>query len=498
MTRPTLHSDRTVDPRRRSILRAATVVPFAVSGCAGDGPAASAAPAPTTTGAPAPTGSALPAAIQPVAGSSIPGAGANTSLTANVIKAGPTNYLSALRSLKPGDTLLLDPGTYDNPADVPGLPIFNLNGSPTQPIVISGPDSGPRPLFVGRSTHNTVRLSNASYVVLRNFDIDGRDLGGFGVATQGSAHHITIENLRIVGVGGNQQVVGISTTGWPTWNWTIRRNVIVGAGTGMYLGNSDGTSPFVAGLIEFNVIRDTIGYNLQIKHQQPRPAVAGMPTGRSTTVLRHNVFSKGANSSTGSMARPSVLIGHLPLSGPGTDDLYSVYGNFFWQNPSEGLFQGEGNVDLHANVFVTDTGNAIAIQPHNDVPKTIRVFANTVLARGAGIAVRGGDPAFTQVVAANAVFAGTPISGGDQSANLVDGYAAAGNYLMAVGTNLETFDAYPRAGAMRRPAFDAGAFASYPEHDRDFDGKTRDWTVRGAYGGDASAAAWRAGFAPKG
>ena len=83
-------------------------------------------------------------------------------------------------------------------------------------------------------------------------------------------------------MGGNQQVVGISTNGAPTWNWTIRGNTIIGAGTGMYLGNSDGANPFVAGVIERNVVRDTIGYNLQIKHQAPWPGISGCPRGRPT------------------------------------------------------------------------------------------------------------------------------------------------------------------------------------------------------------------------
>ena len=90
------------------------------------------------------------------------------------------------------------------------------------------------------------------------------------------AHHITLENLLIRGHGNNQQTVGISTK-CPAWNWVIRHNTIIGAGTGMYLGDSDGSAPFVAGVIEQNLIVDTIGYNLQIKHQRPRPDVAGMP-----------------------------------------------------------------------------------------------------------------------------------------------------------------------------------------------------------------------------
>ena len=43
---------------------------------------------------------------------------------------------------------------------------------------------------------------------------------------------------------------------------------------------------------EHNLIVDTLGYNLQIKHQLPRPALPGMPSEKSVTIIRHNVFSK--------------------------------------------------------------------------------------------------------------------------------------------------------------------------------------------------------------
>ena len=212
---------------------------------------------------------------------------------------------------------MLAAGTYDNPSDVPGLPVFNLNGTASAPITITGANDASQTVLLGRSTHNTIRISGSSYVIVKNLTVDGRDLGGDGVKAQGISHHITIENLIIRGVGANQQVVGISTNGATTWNWTIRGNTIIGAGTGMYLGNSDGTNPFIAGVIERNVVRDTIGYNVQIKHQIPWPNISGLPTGKTSTLVRHNVFTKGSNSSTGSLARPNLLIGDVPQAGPG-------------------------------------------------------------------------------------------------------------------------------------------------------------------------------------
>jgi hypothetical protein len=417
-----------------------------------------------------------------------------------VISATAADYLTKLAALNPGDTLLLAAGNYgvdangQDTAEPPGLPIFNLNGTASQPITITGPDTGPRPVMLGRSTHNTIRFDTASYVVVRNIDVDGRSLGEDAVKSQGVSHHITIEGLHIKGVDNNQQIVGISTKA-TVWNWVIRHNTIVGAGTGMYLGNSNGSCPFIAGTIENNLIYDTIGYNIEIKHQNPRPALAGMPTGRSSTIIRGNVFSKSAaTSSTDGLARPNLLVGHLPLSGSGATDLYEIYGNFFYQNPTEALFQAEGNVAFHDNVLVNDIGGAIHIQPHNDVPKLIRIFSNTVIARDDGISVSGGSTAYTQVVEGNVIFANAPIAVSGLSAsattNVTDNYAAASIYLNAPTAALGTFDAYPKTRTLRATALDTTGLPGFTDWNLDFNGMVRDWTVRGAYAGDGTNPGW--------
>jgi hypothetical protein len=345
--------------------------------------------------------------------------------------------------------------------------------------------------LLGRSTHNTVRFANSSYIVLKHLEIDGRDLGGDAVNAQAPAHHITLEDLLIRGVGGNQQIVGISTNGTTTWNWVIRRCEIIGAGTGFYLGNSDGNNPFIAGVIEHNFVRDTIGYNLQIKHQNPRPALGGLPVGKSSTIIRHNVFTKSANSSTGALARPNVLIGHLPPSGAGADDVYEIYGNFFYQNPTEALFQGEGNIAFHHNLMVNDSGSAVAVQPHNDVPKMIRIFNNTVVAAGTGIRIAGGAAAYVQAAIGNAVFAATPISAAVQRGNVVDSYASAGKYLNRPTGPLGLLDLFPKAGLLRGAAIDTSLLNTFVDWDRDFNGNAQGPSgLRGAYGGEGANPGW--------
>src|SRR5215471_5673428 len=302
----------------------------------------------------------------------------STSGEALVYRASPENYGPIISALRPGDTLVLSPGQY-----LDGLRVHDLVGKPQRPIMITGPQKGPPAVFVAREGRNTVSIVDSAYVVIRNLALEGRNLPVDAVKAEGQshwAHHVTLENLVIRGYGNNQQTVGISTK-CPAWNWVLRGNAIFGAGTGMYLGNSDGNAPFVAGLIERNVIVNTIGYNLQIKHQNPRPYLVGIPAGRSMTIIRNNVFAKTEGDSV-EEARPNVLVGHFPLSGPGADDDYAIYGNFFYQNPHEALFQGEGNIALYSNLFYNEYGDAIRIQPHNDVPRRIVVAYNTVIAGG--------------------------------------------------------------------------------------------------------------------
>jgi hypothetical protein len=152
----------------------------------------------------------------------------------------------------------------------------------------------------------------------------------------------------------------------------------------MYFGDSDGSDPFVGGLIEGNRVAATLGYNLQIKHQKSRPPEH---PARHDTIIRYNVFSK-VDAVAGPLARPNVLLGHVPLSGAGSEDRYLVYGNLFLHNPSEALLQAEGRLAVYDNVFINGGGDAIRIQPHNDVPRDMAIFSNTVLASGAGIQVR--------------------------------------------------------------------------------------------------------------
>jgi hypothetical protein len=401
----------------------------------------------------------------------------------------PANYLEHVKKLQPGDTLLLSQGVYRK-----GLPLYNLNGNSAKPITIIGPSlENHRAMFIGNDRWNTVRIKNSSYLEIYNLELNGNSSNGDAVSAEGigvCAHHITLDNLLIYGYDVDQGVVGISTSRCATWAWRIRNNIIKSVGTGMYLGNSPGNNPFIHGLIENNLIMDTIGYNIQIKHQLDRPLLPSKMSRSGKTVIRHNVFSKENRGSTGIRARPNLLVGHWPLEGPGSHDLYEIYGNFFYQNPDEYLFQGEGNIAFYNNLLVNQYGGAINIRYHNDKPRQVSIFHNTVVANDIGISVTGGDDDYVQSVTGNYVFAEEAIIAPVVANNVVDKYTNSifylKNPLQPIGDlDLMHKNKLPDSASKVSPLITANN-----QSNSDFEGALRDQLYSGAYAGFREQVNW--------
>lgn len=411
------------------------------------------------------------------------------------IQATPSNYKSLIAGLLPGDRLQLAAGTYTQ-----GLNLWNKNGQPNKCIVIEGPASGSPATFLGSSAWNIVSFKNSSYIAVRNLTLDGLNRPGNGVKAEAGAtyvHHILLERLNLKNFQDTVQNVGINTKA-PAWNWVVRYNTITSTGTGMYFGGSSGQFEFANSLIEHNLIYNTRGYNAEFKHQLSRRTSLGIPT-TATTIIRHNVFSKAANSLSGAEARPNLLVGHWPLSGAGSTDTYQIYGNLFHENPYESLFQGEGNVALHDNLFVNRVGPAaVRFQRHNNLPRRVEVFHNTIVAKGTGITIHNADPAYPQRVIGNAVFAATPLTGGQQSNNLTGTLASAGTYLnnptAPLGGGL---DLYPKPSKAVGTVIDTGFLYPFVDWNKDFNGLPRINTYRGAYSGDSANPGWNPALAIK-
>jgi len=149
-----------------------------------------------------------------------------TTVCGRDVPAGPDNYRTLLSKLKPGDTLILAPGKYTR-----GMRIRGMHGKPGKPITIQG--AGAKTVMVARKGSNTIDLTDASWIVIRNITFDGRNLHNIDAIKAGGdsskgVHHVTIEGNTIVNHGANQQTVAISTK-VPCWDWTIRGNTITAA-----------------------------------------------------------------------------------------------------------------------------------------------------------------------------------------------------------------------------------------------------------------------------
>ncbi|MGH7163415.1 MAG: hypothetical protein ACREID_08010, partial [Planctomycetota bacterium] len=412
------------------------------------------------------------------------------SASAETIEANPSNYQSLVSTLQPGDTMLLAPGDYPD-----GFNIRDVYGTADAWIVIQGPDSGPQPVFLGDPTvsRNTIEIRTGSYFALENLTIDGQNIDGvFGISAAGSdTHHVRIENCTIVGHGGHQQVVGISTK-VTTWGWIIRRNRILGAGTGLYLGNADGSLPFIGGLIEYNLVEDAEGYCMQIKHQNSRPDLPGMPSTPQRTIIRHNVFLK-TDRPSGDGDRPNLLVDGFPATGNGSQDHYEIYGNFFFHNPREALLQASGRVVIHDNVFVDCTYEGIFLVDHNTPLKTAHVYNNTFFAMNRAIHfVNTPDEAHS--VFGNLMFADSGVSGNftNASDNLFAAAANAGDYVQNPSLVLGEMDFHPLVGQCQGPPLDLSAFLAHLDFDLDFNGAPKLlFTFRGAYAGEGLNPGWQ-------
>lgn len=421
--------------------------------------------------------------------------GCGSLVPTRTIQATPANYRSLIAGLLPGDRLQLAAGTYTQ-----GLNLWDKNGEPNKCILVEGPTSGSPALFTNDPARNIVSFKNSSYLAVRYLSLDGGQTvysdGVRGEATATSTHHILIDGLNFKNFNAAYNISAVNTKS-PAWNWVVRNNTITSTGTGMYFGNSDGAGETTNFLVENNLVYDTLDYNIQFKHQLTRNTSIGMPSS-GTTIIRNNTLSKENGSLSGDFARPNLLVGHWPTSGAGSTDSYQIYGNLLWQNPYEGLFQGEGNFSFHDNLLVNRSSDGAYSQPHNDVPKRIDFYNNTIVAAAAGISITGADPAYPQRVFGNAVFAGTPLTGGQQSDNVTGSYSAASTYLnnpmAALGAGL---DLYPKTGQLQGTAIDYSAVSGLRDYDRDFNDRPRSATFRGAYSGSGVNPGWTPALAIK-
>jgi hypothetical protein len=413
-------------------------------------------------------------------------------LAGTTYEADPSNYVDVIEQLQPGDTLNLAAGDYDN-CSTPGLYVNGVHGTESEPITITGPESGAPATIHGCSGYNIIQIDDSSYVTIKNLVVNGGNLDLDGINSKDApTHDITFDSIELYNLGTEQSTVGISTKA-PAWNWTIRNCIIDGTGTGMYFGNSDGSEPFIAGVVEFNLVQNVVGYDAEFKFQNSY-SVSGAPSGPNVTVIRNNVFIKDDRDSPAG-DRPNLLVGGFPASGQGSSDRYEIYGNFFFNNPRESLLQASGRVSIHDNLMIGAGADRAAVYlADHDLPLVqADVYNNTIYGGAQGIHFSdAADDGSTAV--GNLIFADSGVSGSYdfESGNIAESTANAGDYVNQPSTTLGDMDFYPVIGSpAKSSSLDLSAYASHLDYDKDFNGDSKgDFAYRGAYAGEGINPGW--------
>jgi hypothetical protein len=87
-------------------------------------------------------------------------------------------------------------------------------------------------------------------------------------------------------------------------------------------------------------------------------------------------------------------------------------------------------------------------------------------------------------VTANAVFSSAPIAGGEQLSNLARSLAEAADYLTNPQAPIGRVDLSPKRGKLDIDAFKLPSKEPLPDLNRDFDGRTYEHPIAGAYARD--------------
>lgn len=118
---------------------------------------------------------------------------------------------NALRAAQPGDRILLAEGSYGG-----GLQFADLHGEEGRPIVIASADPNKPAVF--RDAKMGLHFSNAAFVELADlvFTVlysNGLNIDDGGVRTGPGSHHLGLQRLRIMDVGGGGNEDGIKLSG---------------------------------------------------------------------------------------------------------------------------------------------------------------------------------------------------------------------------------------------------------------------------------------------
>jgi hypothetical protein len=349
--------------------------------------------------------------------------------------------------MNPGDTLILNPGTYTY-AGATMMLMTNKVGDASHWFTIKALQ--PNTVVIkGNSGRNVCEMRNSAYWVFQNLELDGQGVASDGIkctANTGNvdtdwSHDILIDNLNIHNL--TNACVNTQVT---VWNLTVQNCWLHDAigtpdapGLGAYLGTPGHVQQIINLTFQHNLIERTGGYGIQIKAQNVRTGLTlGTTAGLTFTswgwLIKDNVWMR--TNPPAQAGRPNLLVDAGPASGSGSTDLATIEGNVVLAQTadatSDNAFQLSGNLRVVNNILMNTKGApAIRIGSHDSSnPRNLALLNNTVFIDGSAggpcLSLYNLQTGYTQVIANNAFIRG------DTSATAVstDGsYVASGAIL---------------------------------------------------------------------
>lgn len=298
-----------------------------------------------------------------------------------VLEIGPdSDFCAWLRTLKPGEELVLRPGDYQGPCAI------RRGGAPGSPVVLRAADPQHRPRLVYQGSSSNVLEVRASHVTISGLEFGPTlpDVDGIRVF---EVDEVTVEACRFSELGGIAVVANHANVR----GLVVRRNEIISSRTtAMYFGCHDGRGCATSDLVvERNYIQGTtapdpqIGYGMQLKLN-------------TTGIIRDNVIvdTKGP----GIMVYGALDAGHVSLI-----ERNLVIGS----HQSSGIVVGGGPVTVRNNIAIKNAQAGIGLEDYGKrgLLRGVVLIHNTIYQNGlAGILAPTHDP--LEAIVANNVVAG--------------------------------------------------------------------------------------------
>ncbi|MBI2892248.1 MAG: right-handed parallel beta-helix repeat-containing protein [Deltaproteobacteria bacterium] len=168
----------------------------------------------------------------------------------------------AVNGLEPGDSLVLDAGTYEGPCRI------GVSGTEGSPIVVQAADGAAPVISFGGEWSNVVDLDSTAWLTLSGLGIEGgaNDIDGIKMH---SPSHVVVERCRFAGLAG----ISISMNDGDSDDVTIRDCTFEDArATTLYVGCHDGSCiasnvdvlrNFVDGVHPWS--DEAVGYGIEVK-----------------------------------------------------------------------------------------------------------------------------------------------------------------------------------------------------------------------------------------